>query len=295
MRVMTVGSAGLLGGNVVSVAREQEHDVVGTYHTTEPSVGVSVSELDIRDDDRIRDLVGQYEPDVVVNCAAMTDVDACETDAETARAVNATAPGELAAVCADHGADVVHVSTDYVFDGDATEPYAETDGPRPVQTYGVTKLEGERAVRAAHPDPLILRLSFVYGVDRSAGELSGFPAWLRDRLRRGERTPLFTDQRVTPSRAGAVAETILAAVDADVTGLFHVASRSCVTPYEFGTRLCERLGASKSLLEEGSRAAVDRPAERPAYTCLDVSKIEARLDRPQPTLADDIDAVADVL
>ena len=293
--MLVLGSGGLLGGNVSGVARAQGHEVIGTYHSTEPAFDGPMHQLDIRDTDRVRELVDTHDPDVVVNCAAMTDVDGCETDVKAARATNATAPGDIAAVCAERGTDVVHISTDYVFDGTATEPYAERDTTGPVQTYGVTKLAGERAVRDSHPDPLVARLSFVYGVDRSTGELSGFPAWVHDRLRRGERTPLFVDQQMTPSRAGASAETLLEAVEVEVTGLFHVASRSCVTPYEFGVQLCEQTGRATSLVEESSRAAVDRLADRPAYTCLDVSKIEARLGRPQPTLSEDLEAIADVL
>src|SRR5699024_1167534 len=132
---------------------------------------------------------------------------------------------------------------------------------------------GEQAVRKEHTAPVIVRLSFVYGIHGSTGSLVGFPAWVRDRLREGETTPLFTDQRVTASRAGQVAETLLD-LPTDTTGTFHVASRSCVTPYEFGNRIRERLGTSDELLIEGSQSDVDRSAPRPADTCLNVSRIE---------------------
>jgi dTDP-4-dehydrorhamnose reductase len=295
MQVLVTGAAGLLGSNVVSVAEECEHDVVGTYHSTEPSFNVPLHELDIRDGTRFRALLDDYEPAVVVNCAAMTDVDGCESASSLASEVNGAAPETLAAACEAHGVGFVHISTDYVFDGTKTEPYTESDEPNPVQAYGASKLDGEKAVQSAHSNPLIARLSFVYGIDRSTEELTGFPAWVRDRLKNGEDTLLFVDQHVTPSRAGSTAETLIDAAEDSVSGLFHVASRSCVTPYEFGDLIRESMDAPEALLAEGSQTSLDRLATRPEYTCLDVSKIEAELKHAQPTLDEDLNVIADVL
>jgi dTDP-4-dehydrorhamnose reductase len=294
MDALVVGAAGLLGSNVVAAARDRGHDVVGTYHSADPSFDVPLSQLDVRETAVFEKVLTEAGSDVVVNCAAMTDVDGCETDPEAAREINGTAPGEFAAVCAEHDVGFVHVSTDYVFDGTKPKPYTESDEPNPVQVYGASKLDGERAVESAHSEAFIARLSFVYGIDRSTGELTGFPAWVRGRLEDEEETPLFVDQHVTPSRARSTAEALLEAAEQDVSGLFHVASRSCVTPYEFGRRICDSMGASTSLLDEGRQANLDRPATRPEYTCLDVSRIEERLGRAQPTLNEDLAAISDV-
>jgi len=121
--------------------------------------------------------------------------------------------------------------------------------------------------------------------------LEGFPAWVRDRLTAGEPTPLFTDQHVTPTRAGEAAETILDLLPADANGTVHVAARSCVTPYDVGTAVRERLGADPSLIESGSMADVDRPADRPSNTCLEVDRVQRLLGRAQPTLAVDLDEI----
>jgi dTDP-4-dehydrorhamnose reductase len=221
----------------------------------------------------------------------MTDVDACESDPETAQAVNGDAPGALASACANRDIGLVHVSTDYVFDGESDSPYEESAEPNPLQVYGASKLDGERQVRNSDADALVVRLSFVYGVHAGSGELTGFPAWVRDRLIAGETTTLFTDQRVTPSRAGQAAETILDLLSADAEGTVHVASRSCVTPYEFGDAVRERAGADPRLIEAGSMADVDREAERPVNSCLDVTRVEELLGRSQPTLEADIDEI----
>ncbi|WP_318568818.1 SDR family oxidoreductase [Salinigranum marinum] len=295
MRVLVLGAAGLLGSNVVSIAEDRGHDVVGTYHSTAPSFDLPLYELDVRENERFRELLIEHELDVVVNCAALTDVDSCESDSRLAYEVNGEAPGELAAACEGNDIVFVHASTDYVFDGTNADPYTETDEPRPVQEYGASKLDGERTVQSYHSNPLIVRLSFVYGVHRSTDELTGFPAWVRGQLEGGEETPLFVDQHITPSRAGSTAEVLVKAAEQEVSGLFHVASRSCVTPYEFGRRICEAMGASTSLLDEGSQAGLDRPATRPEYTCLDVSKVEDRLGRAQPTLDEDLAAISDAL
>ena len=170
---------------------------------------ISFVEGDLAEKSVVDELLTVHEPDVVVNCAAMTDVDGCERDPEGAQLLNGDAPGGLAAHCAAHNVEFVHISTDYVFDGTARDPYAEEATPNPVQAYGKSKLDGERAVRSESEHALIARLSFVWGIHRSTGNLTGFPAWVRDQLRSDEAVPLFTDQWVTPKRAGQAADTLL--------------------------------------------------------------------------------------
>lgn len=163
----------------------------------------------------------------------------------------------------------------------------------PVQVYGETKLSGEQAVREAGEDVVIVRLSFIYGIHRSTDALTGFPEWVRDRVEEGEETPLFTDQHVTPSRAGAAAETPCDFVERDARGTYHVAARLCVTPYEFGEAIAERMEADSNLLAAGSQSDIDHLAMRPSYTCLDVTRVEEELGRPEPTLEHNLDAIQD--
>lgn len=293
MRVLVVGAAGLLGSNVVAASRDRGHEVVGSYHSTAPSFDVPLHRLDVRDRTAITDLVDEVDPTAVINCAAMTDVDGCEHHPDAARAVNDRAPGTIASVCDDRGVGFVHVSTDYVFDGERRRPYAEDAETNPIQVYGESKLAGERAVDRNHHDPLVVRLSFVYGRHGATGDLAGFPAWVRGRLSADESTPLFTDQFVTPSRASGTAHTILGLLDSDVAGIVHVASRSCVTPYEFGERVRQAMNKPASLVERSSQRALDRPADRPVYTCFDVSRVETELGRTQPTFEEDFAALGD--
>ena len=205
--------------------------------------------------------------------------------------INGTAPGELARSCKDAGVEFVHISTDYVFDGDTDEPYRESAVPNPIQEYGKSKLAGERAVEEVINEATIVRLSFVYGIHGDTGELIGFPAWVRNQLNADEQVPLFVDQRITPTRAGQAAGTILSVLAADATGTYQIACQSCVTPFEFGREIA-RLRPEDANLRKSTQDKLDRRADRPSFTCLDVNRIEKRLGRPQPTLVEDLKTIA---
>jgi len=295
MRLLVLGGNGVLGSNVVSAAMARGWEVVATHHSDRPGFDVPSHQLDIRDSARFESLLDRVDPAAVVNCAAMTDVDGCESDPDLARAINGDAPGKVAEVCAARGSAFCHVSTDYVFDGSDRELYGESADPNPIQVYGESKLAGDAAVRDAHPSPLVVRPSFVYGVHRPDGSLAGFPAWVRDRLLAGETLSLFTDQHVTPSRAGQVASVLLRLLADGERGTCNVACRTCTTPYDIGVALRERLGREEVPIEAASQGDVDRPADRPRHTCLDVSKVEDRLDTAQPTLDEDLAAIEPAL
>ncbi|MCY4732437.1 SDR family oxidoreductase [Natronomonas gomsonensis] len=287
MDVLVTGAGGLLGSNVAAVAADRGYSVLGTYHNREPELDVETAQLDITDADQFAELFATHAFDAVINCAAMTDVDGCEQHSEQARRVNGNAPGEMASIAAQHGIDFVQISTDYVFDGRRDGRYAPGDETNPIQEYGRSKALGEETVRDGHPEALIVRLSFVYGRNNQ-GTIEGFPAWVLDRLAREESTPLFTDQFITPTRAGSAAETTLDLSREATTGTVHVAAQDCVTPFELGTTLAELAGEPVDLLEEGRMADVDRPAVRPKNTCLAVEQTESLLGRAQPTLEEDL-------
>src|SRR2546428_4648093 len=139
--------------------------------------------LDIRDSSAVKALVRSVEPNLVLNAAAMTDVDGCEADPDEAKEVNETAAGQLARISKQVGAAFVHISTDYVFDG--TGPVTEDTDPHPLNTYGATKLFGERVVRQAHPDSAVLRLSSVFGWNRLSSKTNAV-TWILQKLEAGQ-------------------------------------------------------------------------------------------------------------
>lgn len=292
MTVLVLGAGGLLGSALTRTCLNRSRTVVGTYHSTQPSFDIPLTQHDIRSTAKFESLLTDHQPDAVVNCAALTDVDGCESQTGVAAEINGTAPGELAAICADQNIPFVHISTDYVFDGDSETPYDEAATPNPIQEYGRSKLDGEQRVQAVDGETIVVRLSFVYGVRGDTDELVGFPAWVRDTLAEGDEVPLFVDQHITPSRAAQAAETILELLDTEVDGLYHVASRSCVTPYEFGLQIAKIQNADETLLTESDQSDISRAAARPTYTCLNVSTVEDALDRQQPTIEEDLDAIA---
>lgn len=295
MRVLVVGASGLLGSNVLTDARARGWEATGTVYSTPVAVDENLPELDVRDTERFEQLLETVEPDAVVNCAALTSVDQCERAPETAHAINGDAPGVLARECAVRDLPFIHISTDYVFDGTASVPYRETAAPNPKQVYGESKLAGENAVRYEHDNALVVRTSFVYGTHGLTGGLEGFAGWVRQGIRMNEALPLFTDQWVTPTRAGQLATAVLELLVAGETGTVHVTSRSCVTPYEFAATIGERLSAPAALFEEHSLVEDDRPAPRPQYSCLSVNTVEAILGRRQPTIDADLNALTGAL
>ena len=255
-------------------------EVVATARGVVPSrPGVSWRELDLRDRGAVRDAVRDAGADMVLNAAAMTDVDACEDRPEEARVVNALAAGALAEACRGARARLVHVSTDYVFDG--TEPATETTEPRPLGTYGKTKLEGERLVTAADPSALVLRMSGVFGWNRVSPKTNSV-TWILKMVEAGQEVRLFRDQRITPTYAKTGAEAALDLAEAKAHGLFHVASRDCVSRVEMGEAVVEAFGIPGARLVPVVMASIALKAPRPPAPCLIVEKVEETLKRPMP-------------
>lgn len=294
MDVLVVGASGLLGSNVVAKSQDCDCSVAGTYHSTPPNFDVPLRQFDIRDSSAFTELLDEFTPSIVVNCAAMTDVDSCEQNPERAHQVNAVAPVELARLCSVRDPKFVHVSTDYIFDGKSNSRYHEKCESNPIQEYGRSKLAGEHGVLSTDDNTLVIRPSFVYGVNQSTTppQLEGFPAWVSTQLRTGEDIPLFTDQYITPSRAGSTGKALLELAFDGATGVYHVAAQSCITPYEFGQTIAAELNTETDPLVESSQSAVDREAARPTNTCLSVEKIESRLGRVQPTVEEDVQAIS---
>lgn len=289
MRLLVVGATGLLGSNVTDIALGEIEQVVTTHYSSEPGFDCPSHHLDITSTMSVDMVVSDVDPDAIINCAAMTDVDGCETNPERANAVNAEGAENVAQAAEQDDADLIHTSTDYVFDGDRDSPYPEDADPNPCQEYGRSKLEGERLVHKVHSDPTILRLSFVYGRSFPDGTLSGFPAWVCNQAADGVEIPLFTDQCISPSYARTTAKTILDLLDSDHSGTFNVASNSCVTPFEFGSIILREAEFDETSVQTGSLDDMERNAKRPRYTCLDVTRIEETLDCPQPMLQEDVE------
>ncbi len=223
--------------------------------------------LDIGESGAVEAALLRVAPDVVLNAAAMTHVDTCEREPQRAHRENALAPEVLAAMCARHGARLLHVSTDYVFSGTGATPFAENATPAPRSVYGRTKLEGEARVQAALPEALIVRTSWVYGRGRN------FVAAILAQAAAGNPIRVVDDQRGRPTRALALAEGILALVERAAHGVYHLANGGEeATWWDLARAALDEAGYEGTDVERISSDSLTVDAPRPAYSVLDCDK-----------------------
>ena len=249
----------MLGRDVVAAARRAGHDVSA----------LARPELDVTDAAATRRAVAEAAPAAVINCAAWTDVDGAEGDEAAATAINGAGAGNVAAAAAAAGALVVHVSTDYVFDGTATEPYAEDAAVAPASAYGRSKLAGERAVAESAPRSAIVRSSWLFG----AGGKNYVDTMLRLAGERDEVT-VVDDQLGCPTFTGHLATALVEVAERGLTGVLHVAGAGHCTWYDLAVAAFEERGVSCTV-HRGSTADLGRPAPRPAYSVLRSTRADA--------------------
>jgi dTDP-4-dehydrorhamnose reductase len=227
-------------------------------------VTLSRSDLDVADADAVAKTVAELAPTVVLNAAAYTAVDAAETDEEGARVGNVTYPAALAAASARLGARFVHVSTDYVFAGDASTPYEVDDPTGPQSVYGATKLEGEQRVREACPDAYVVRTAWVYGATGS-----NFVKTMARLEQSKETLDVVDDQRGSPTWSADLARGLVVLADSSApAGIYHCTNAGETTWCGLARAVFEELGADPARVKPTTSAAFVRPAPRPTYSVL---------------------------
>lgn len=267
MRWLVTGSGGQLGRCLVRALE------VGGIHVLAAAPAHAV--LDVSDPGAVGAALDAARPDVVANAAAFTYVDRCETEPGEAARVNSVAPGILAEACAGRGVRLVHVSTDYVFDGRGTRPHLETDPTAPQSEYGRSKLLGEQRVTAALPDALVVRTSWVFGPGRNF--VATILGAAHARARSGDETPLrvVDDQFGSPTYAADLAGWLVHLVEGGATGLYHLANRGVATWWEVAREALDRGGYDRIAIERVPTSEFPRPAPRPAYSALSGAKADA--------------------
>lgn len=236
-RVLVTGGGGQLASDLVD-------QLGGATEVRAPSR----SELDVTDEAAVEQLFGELRPDVVFNCAAFHNVDVCEGEEDRSFEVNVRAVKRLAQRCRDGGAKLVHLSTNYVFDGAAAEPYGEYALPRPASVYAISKLAGEHAALAYAPDALVVRSTGLYGLHGSASKGGNFVTRMLARAREQGSLRMVADQRVQPTFTADLAAALLAAVDADARGLVHLTNSGESSWYDFTVEIM-RLAAVEVPIE----------------------------------------------
>lgn len=253
MRLLVTGAKGMLGHRVVAVARERGHEVVAA----------DVEEFDLTDLEATRAFLTGAGPEAVVNCAAYTAVDRAEEDEPLALRVNGDGAGHVAQAATAIGARVVHVSTDYVFDGDHDRPWLESDPVAPLGAYGRTKLAGERAILAAGPEHAILRTAWLFGVGGP-----NFPDTMLRLAAEHGRLQVVADQVGSPTWTGHLAPALVDVAERpELTGIFHAAGGGQASWHEVAQETVRRAGVDVPV-EPTTSAQFVRPAPRPAWSVL---------------------------
>ena len=251
-RVLITGGGGQLASDLEAQLRDGDVEVLAPPRT----------ELDITDEAAVRAVVGGLRPTVVYNCAAFHNVEVCESEEDRAFEVNARAVKRLAEACAGHGARLVHLSTNYVFDGTAEEPYREDDLPSPRSIYAISKLAGEHAALAYAPGALVVRTAGLYGLHGSVSKGGNFVTRMIARAREQGSLKVVADQRLTPTFTADLATGLRAAVEAGVTGTMHLTNSGATSWHGFTEAIMDLAGVPvpvEAVSTERKPGAADRP------------------------------------
>lgn len=281
MRILVSGASGLLGLNLALEAAKQ-HTVLGTVNSHNLQTKTfEVLQTDLLDPGAISWVLDQAKPDWVIHCAALANVDVCETDPDLARQLNAELPGILATYVARGGARLIHVSTDAVFDGRRGD-YTEEDEPNPLSVYARTKLEGEYAVADAYPDAIIARVN-IFGWSLT-GKRS-LAEYFFNNLQAGRTVKGFTDVYFCPLLVNDLAKIFLDMLEWGLSGLFHVVSRECLSKYDFGVKLARQFDLDEGLITPTSVERGGLKAVRSPNLTLRSDKLAQVLGKPLPGLS----------
>ncbi len=277
-RIMIIGSNGLLGQKVAELCIRGSNyqlmlcSVEPTSLITLPDVPYTMLDMTVKKE--VKDAVTSFEPDVILNCAAMTNVDACERERELAWKVNVTGLENIIEAAKRKKSLIVHISSDYIFDG-KHGPYDENARPEPISYYGKTKLAGENALRTSGLDYFIARTMVLYGY--SPGVKLNFALWLVQSLDAGTRVRVVDDQYGNPTLVDDLAYGLLRAVELGKTGIYNIAGREIVTRFTFAVRLAEKFGLDPGLVTPVKTAELNQPAPRPLQSGLITLKAETDL------------------
>ena len=259
MKVLVTGVNGQLGSEILKVFKD--HDLHG----------FSKEQLDVTNHAAVRACIEKIEPEVVVHCAAYTNVDGCESNADFAYRVNAVGASNVASECLKIGAAMVYISTDYVFDGQKGQPYYEFDEPNPINTYGKTKLAGEEIVKSILKRFYIIRTAWLYGENGK-----NFVKTMLELSKAQKMINVVDDQTGSPTNALDLAKAIKALIESEKFGIYHVTNSGSCSWYDFARKIFELRGLDVEV-KPISTEQINRPAKRPAYSVLKNFNLETNL------------------
>jgi len=268
MKILVTGSNGLLGQKLLKLLTDRGETVIATAPTSN-RVNYLDKEfdfhvLDITDEDQVNQVLERVQPDVVINTAAMTNVDQCETDQELCRKLNVDSVSYLSKACGKLGAFLIHLSTDFIFDGN-DGPYAEEDQPNPISFYGQSKLDAEEIVRSSEADWAIVRTVLVYGITPGMSR-SNIILWVKGSLESGKKLNIVDDQWRTPTLAEDLAMGCYLIAQKKAQGIYNISGSEMLTPFDMAMLTCDHFGLDKSLISKVDGSTFSQPAKRPPKT-----------------------------
>ncbi|MBQ2353978.1 MAG: dTDP-4-dehydrorhamnose reductase [Methanobrevibacter sp.] len=252
MKILITGSDGMLGHDLADVLKGK-HELILTTSKT----------LDITDKNHVIDFVSSQKPDMLINAAAYTDVDGCEKNQELAYSVNGEGVRNLAMACKKIGCGLVHISTDYVFNGENTRPWVEDDETGPISVYGKSKLEGEKAICEILDKYFILRTAWLYGVNGR-----NFPKTMLELAENHSKITVVYDEVGTPTYTLDLAQAISKLIETDCYGIYHLTNSGSCSWCEFARYIFEIAGADVEVVPVTADEFA-RPAPRPSYSVLE--------------------------
>lgn len=291
-RILICGSNGLLGQRLaLMLGHETEYEVLNTSHHRSFVLDrhlFDYTQLDITSKGDVKSLVTSFRPDIIVNAAAMANVDACETQRELAWRVNVGGVENLVEVARKINSLLIHISTDYVFDG-KSGPYKETDRVNPINYYGKTKLAGENVILAGGISYAILRTIVVYGTGINVK--SNFALWVVNSLRAEMNIRCAEDQIANPTHVSDLAASVVKIIERGRTGLYHVGGADNVSRYDFAVAAAEIFGLRPELIHKVKSSELHRTAVRPMATSLVTAKAQSDLDFRPMKLSEGLQAL----
>jgi dTDP-4-dehydrorhamnose reductase len=296
MRVLITGANGLLGYKLIQLLSKQS--TIQTIATARKKIGqlpahVTFCELDITDAEQTENVISLMKPAVIIHTAAMTNVDQCETDREGCWKANVTGVENLISACALNSCHLVHVSTDFIFDG-SHGPLEENAVPNPVNYYGESKLAAEKAIINSTISWAILRTVLVFGVTPDMSR-SNIVLWVKKSLEEGKTIHVVNDQWRTPTLAEDLAMGCFLAAQKKATGIYHISGEEMMTPYDIAIQTAEFFDLDKSLIKSTDSTQFRQPAARPPKTGFIISKAKKELGYQPHTFKEGLAVLASQL
>ncbi len=293
MKILITGSNGLLGQKLIYLMRSRSGvDLIATSrgeNRTREKTGYRYFPLDITDEKSVNALLDEVHPDCIINTAAMTNVDQCEIHREACRKLNVDAVSFLVSWSEKNGAHLVHLSTDFVFDGERG-PYREEDEPNPLSYYAWSKLESERILQRSLASWAVLRTIIIYGVVDDE-QRSNVVLWTKNSLEQHKTIHVITDQHRSPTLAEDLAKACETAAMKRATGIFHVCGREFMSILELVYRVADFFKLDKSYIHPVTSAELNQPARRPLRTGFILDKAIRELDYKPHSLAEGLELV----